>query len=85
MPLLDCSYRNALERMVIVRCFASGGFYLERVVFPFEILNFQAPRQAEVEVWSHGLGSPELVSTLTIEELICSESAMSPPLELING
>ena len=70
--------------MVIVRCFASGGFYLERVVFPFEILNFQAPGEAEVEVWSHGLGSPELVSTLTIEELICSESVMTPPLELIN-
>jgi hypothetical protein len=69
MQLLNCTYRNILERMIIVRCFASGGFYLERVVFPFEILNFQAPENTEVEVWSHGLGCPELINTLAINEL----------------
>ena len=69
MPLELCSYNNSLDKMVIVRCFGSNGFYLERVVFPFEILNFQAPSEAEIEVWCHSIGGPELVSTDSIENL----------------
>ena len=64
--------------MVIVRCFGSNGFYLERVVFPFEILNFQAPSEAEIEVWCHNIGGPELVSTDSIENL----KAAAPPAKV---
>ena len=84
MPLLNCTYRNSLKRMIIVRCFASGGFYLERVVFPFEILNFQAPENTEVEVWSHGLGSPELVCAMAIDDLKSESPEAQSPLELVN-
>ena len=61
--------------MVILRCFGSEGFYLERVIFPFEVLNFVAPSQGEVEVWSHSIGSPELVKTYTISELTTPDAA----------
>ena len=67
---LDCGYRNASDRMVILRCCNDEHFYLERVVFPFEMLTFSCPAQARVEIWTHGLGGPELVESLTADELV---------------
>ena len=69
LPTLDCGYRNASDRMVILRCCGQGQFYLERVVFPFEMLTFSCPAQARVEIWTHGLGGPELVESLTADDL----------------
>ena len=64
-----CTYRNSQDRMVIMRCFGAEQFYLERVVFPFEILSFSAPADAEIEIWTHVLGGPELLETLPVSEL----------------
>jgi hypothetical protein len=73
----DCGYRNGTDRMVILRCCGPEQFYLERVIFPFELLTFQGPPAAEVEIWTHGLGGPELLETLRIEELILNPLALS--------
>lgn len=70
VPTLDCGYRNASDRMVILRCCGHEQFYLERVVFPFEMLTFSCPAEARVEIWTHGLGGPELVESLTADELV---------------
>lgn len=70
VPTLDCGYRNASDRMVILRCCGDEQFYLERVVFPFEMLSFSCPAAASVEIWTHGLGGPELVECLTAEDLL---------------
>jgi len=67
---LDCGYRNASDRMVILRCCSDEHFYLERVVFPFEVLTFSCPAAASVEIWTHGLGGPELVECLKAEALL---------------
>ena len=75
--LLDCGYRNATDRMVIVRCCGPEEFYLERVVFPFELLSFQCPRTSDVEIWTHGLGGAELVERFPAEDLV-----VEPPLSL---
>ncbi len=48
-----CSYRNGTNRMVIVRAKGADAFFLERVVFPFEIMTFHCPRDGEVEVSMH--------------------------------
>jgi len=69
--LLDCVYRNASDRMVILRCCGPSAFFLERVVFPFELLSFQCPKESEVEIWTHGLGGPELLETCPARELCC--------------
>ena len=69
--LLDCGYRNASDRMVILRCCGPNAFFLERVVFPFELLSFQCPRDSEVEIWTHGLGGPELMESCPALELSC--------------
>ena len=50
--------------MVIMRCVGPNEFFLERVVFPFELLSFECPPTSEVKVWTHGLGGPELLETL---------------------
>jgi hypothetical protein len=69
--LLDCGYRNVSDRMVILRCCGPHAFFLERVVFPFELLSFQCPKESEVEIWTHGLGGPELLESCPAAELCC--------------
>jgi hypothetical protein len=79
--LLDCVYRNASDRMVILRCCGPNAFFLERVVFPFELLSFQCPNDSEVEIWTHGLGGPELLESCPAVELNCEPiSALGEPL-----
>ena len=80
---IDCGYRNGTDRMVIVRCVGPDSFYLERVVFPFEVLSFSCPAQAKVEIWTHGLGGPELLEsspaeTLRILEAVAGETTEVP-------
>lgn len=81
---LACAYRNGSDRMVIVRCEDGDGFYLERVVFPFELLSFECPARAELEVWTHGLGGPEMLERLAVAELEVETPARPPLLELID-
>ena len=52
MDVLLCSYRNCSERMRIIRCCGPDDFFLERVVFPFEVLTFHCPPASDVEVWA---------------------------------
>lgn len=75
--LQDCSYRNSTDRMVILRCCGSQHFFLERVVFPFEILAFSCPPMSEVKIWSHGLYGPELLESFSSEHLL-AESSVEP-------
>jgi len=79
---LECGYRNASDRMVIVRCLGPGAFYLERVVFPFEFLSFQCPGGSEVEIWTHGLGGPELMEAHRADVLCLEQSAPAAVAEL---
>jgi hypothetical protein len=72
---LSCGYRNNSDRMVIVRCIGPDEFFLERVVFPFELLSFLAPPEAIVQIWTHGLGGPELVESLDVGELLLEAPA----------
>lgn len=77
---LSCGYRNSSDRMVIVRCLGPEEFFLERVVFPFEVLSFLAPPDALVEIWTHGLGGPELLESIAVAELLVEPiSAAAPP------
>ena len=64
--------------MVIVRCIGPEEFFLERVVFPFELLSFLAPPDALVEIWTHGLGGPELIETLDVATLQVEDPEAEP-------
>ncbi|MEB3195521.1 MAG: DUF1830 domain-containing protein [Cyanobacteriota bacterium] len=72
--LLDCTYRNTTDRMVILRCCGSNEFFLERVVFPFELLAFACPSLSEVKIWSHGLYGPELLESFSAEQLLAEQA-----------
>jgi hypothetical protein len=48
------------------------------VVFPFELLSFHCPPQADVEIWTHGLGGPELVERLHSEEILIEQPIVTP-------
>lgn len=73
MAQLTCGYRNGSDRMVIVRCLGPEEFFLERVVFPFELLSFLAPAESVVQIWTHGLGGPELRESIPVEDLCVEE------------
>lgn len=75
---IDCGFRNASDRMVIVRCCGPDQFFLERVVFPFELLSFRCPADSEVNIWTHGLGGPELLESLPARTL---ELSVETPAE----
>jgi len=79
VTLVSCGYRNSSDRMVIARCLGPDQFFLERVVFPFELLSFQCPEQSELEIWTHGLGGAELLETIPASELLI-ETAGAPAL-----
>ncbi len=83
MAPTPCTYRNSQDRMVIVRCFGADQFYLERVVFPFEILSFSAPADAELEIWTHGLGGPELLETVPVAELTSDSAGAGGSAEVV--
>ena len=68
--LVSCGYRNSSDRMVIARCLGPDCFFMERVVFPFELLSFQCPDESELEIWTHGLGGAELVETIPVRDLL---------------
>lgn len=75
----DCSYRNSTDRMVILRCCGSDNFFLERVVFPFEILAFACPPMSEVNIWTHGLYGPELLESFSSSTLLAEPSSLPTP------
>ena len=53
--MLDFSYRNESERMLVLRCIGPYNFFLERVLFPAELLVFSAPEDSKVEIWGDEL------------------------------
>jgi hypothetical protein len=82
---LACGYRNGSNQMVIIRCAGADGFYLERVVFPFELLTFECPPQSELEIWTHGLGGAQLLERLKSQELLIEASQGPNPLEIASS
>lgn len=74
----DCTYRNSSDKMVILRCCGNDAFFLERVVFPFEILAFRCPPMSDVNIWTHALNGPELVESFSSDRLVADGGKESP-------
>ena len=72
-----CLYRNSSDRMVILRCIGPQSFFHEKVIFPFECWSFQAPDDADVELWCHGLGGAELLERLSSQALLTREGELA--------
>lgn len=74
-PLL-CSYRNTTDRMVVVKARGMEQFFLERVVFPFEIMTFYCPRDCEVEVVMRTATGGEQSESVPAEQLIAETQVL---------
>ncbi|MEB3335042.1 MAG: DUF1830 domain-containing protein [Cyanobacteriota bacterium] len=71
-----CSYRNPTNRMVVVRARGVESFFLERVVFPLEIMTFHCPLDGEVEVVVPTANGHELCERQAAEHFLAVESGM---------
>lgn len=65
-----CHYRNTSAQLVILRCIGAEAYFLEKVIFPFEDWCFQAPGDADVELWTHGFGGAELLERFDARTLV---------------
>ncbi len=66
--MLDFSYRNASENMIVLRCIGPYNFFLERVLFPAELLVFSAPEDSKVEIWGNDLYGARLEQRMRVKK-----------------
>ena len=52
--------------MIVLRCIGPSSFFLERVLFPMDILTFMAPIDSRVEIWGNELYGPKLEERIRI-------------------
>ena len=64
--MVEFSYKNEGSRMVVLRCIGPSHFFLERVLFPTDILTFMAPNDSRVEIWGIELYAPKLEERIRI-------------------
>ena len=64
--MIEFSYKNKGERMVVLRCIGPSKFFFERVLFPLEVLTFMAPYNSRVEIWGNELYGPKLEERIRI-------------------
>ena len=66
--MMQFSYKNEHSRMLIVRCVGEKNFFVEKVILPFEIISFEAPKDARVEIWGSDLTGLHIEDTIIIGE-----------------
>ena len=64
--MVEFSYKNQGSRMIVLRCIGSSNFFLERVLFPSDILTFMAPNDSRVEIWGNELYGPKLEERIRV-------------------
>ena len=64
--MIEFSYKNENSRMLIIRCIGENSFYLEKVVLPSEIIAFEAPKDARVEIWGNDLSGLHIEDTIIV-------------------
>ena len=68
--MIEFSYKNEHSRMLIVRCIGENNFYVEKVVLPSEIIAFEAPKDARVEIWGNDLSGLHIEDTIIVGDLV---------------
>ncbi len=49
--MVEFSYKNTTSSLVVIKCIGKNSFFLERVVFPYDIYTLMAPEDSHVEIW----------------------------------
>ena len=68
--MIEFSYKNENSRMLIIRCIGENSFYVEKVVLPSEIIAFEAPKDARVEIWGNDLNGLHIEDTIIVGDSI---------------
>jgi hypothetical protein len=69
-----CCYVNNTSQIQIGRIANVANYYLERVIFPGQRLLFEAPPQAELEIYTNSFSSALLSQKLRCESLVLQSS-----------
>ena len=64
--MIEFSYKNEGDRMVVLRCIGPSKFFFERVLFPLEVYTFMAPYNSKVEIWGNELYGPRLEERIRV-------------------
>ena len=52
--------------MLIERCVGEKSVFVEKEVLPFEIISFEAPKDARVEIWGNDLTGVHLEDSIYV-------------------
>ena len=66
IDMVNFSYKNEHSRMLVLRCIGEKSFYIEKVVLPFEIIAFESPIDARVEIWCNDLTGLHIEDTIIV-------------------
>ncbi len=69
-----CCYQNPSHQLQVVRISNIPNWYFERVVFPQQRLLFEAPSEAQLEIYTGGMVSAVLSDRITCERLYVDQS-----------
>tara|TARA_Y100001978_G_scaffold176101_1_gene168780 strand:- start:189 stop:431 length:243 start_codon:yes stop_codon:yes gene_type:complete len=58
--MVDFSYKNITNNMVILKCIGPDRFFLEKAIFPSEVFSFMAPKNSNLEIWGIESYGPRL-------------------------
>tara|TARA_R100001509_G_scaffold70323_1_gene39096 strand:- start:768 stop:974 length:207 start_codon:yes stop_codon:yes gene_type:complete len=68
--MIEFTYKNKHSRMLIVRCIGEKSFYVEKVVLPSEVIAFEAPKDARVEIWGNDLSGLHIEDTIIVGDSV---------------
>ncbi|WP_413162872.1 DUF1830 domain-containing protein [Capilliphycus salinus ALCB114379] len=75
-----CCYSNSTDKMQVVRITNIKNWYLERVVFPREYFLFEAPAEAELEVYQGDSEGVKLLAKHSCYSLQVEEGNYQSPV-----
>ena len=64
--MINFSYKNKGNRMIVLRCIGPSKFFIEKVLFPLEVYTFTAPNNSKVEIWGNELYGPKLEERMRV-------------------
>jgi len=68
--MIEFTYKNEHSRMLIIRCIGERSFYVEKVVLPLEVIAFEAPKDARVEIWGNDLSGLHIEDTIIVGDSV---------------
>ena len=75
-----CCYQNPSHQLQVARISNIPNWYFERVVFPQQRLLFQAPANAQLEIYTGGMASAVLSDRITCDRLQVDAFSPAHPL-----